>query len=66
MKRIQLLVSGTAALFVLAGCQPSQNSGGTGATPGGMPSDTMTAPSDTIAATTKSGVVALALARPQE
>ena len=41
MKR-NLLLGGIAAVFVLVGCQPSTQEGGTGATPDEMPADTAT------------------------
>ena len=41
MKR-NLLLGGIAALFVLVGCQPSTQEGGTGTTPDNMPADTAT------------------------
>lgn len=41
MNRNHLLFAGTAALFVMAGCQPTTQDG-TGATPSGMPADTAT------------------------
>lgn len=58
MNRKPLLLGGLAIVFVLAGCQPTTQDGGTGATPSGMPADTATTDtmmSDTLTSVGPSG-----------
>ncbi|HEX6926652.1 MAG TPA: hypothetical protein VF167_14615 [Longimicrobiaceae bacterium] len=47
MNRNRRLIAGAAALFLLAGCQPATQNGGTGE-PSGMPGDTTTTDTSTM------------------